>query len=409
MSEKRSGGRDISELKARLGLKKGAPAPGGPRPNSPTGGVVPPPGVNLPPPPGQRGPQVPNAADDPFGAMNAMAQAGQVQRAPEIVINVNEGPPAEHVGASKRVAKIGKVALLALVPLIIGMLVGAAGRSAAFYNQGTEGAKAIVSHVTAAKRSLGKLQGVLDGARKKGGLKPDKALTTALKPLVEELKPDTAKIFVAKQGTLNPELSAKITTFFAAVSEIQQQLEDHQKTAAFDDAALVEAAAAMQKAMLKDTENAALAAMSGTYPYRYGVLLSNAAPGTPGAKPFGAQVVEIGQPYCAAGNMSTTGTCPDQITGFAYREAEATSWSKGELASVAPDAPVPAGKIVPLLSSKVADGLVRGPGPTTAEAVYIGQLNAISKKLEEVITSANELETALNQKAKAGSKFTFFM
>ncbi len=356
---------------------------------------------------------MPNAADDPFGAMNAMAQQGQVHRAPEIVINVNEGPPAEHVGSSKQIAKIGKIALIALVPLVIGMLVGAAGRSAAFYNTGTAGAKAIVSHVTASKRWLGNVQSTLDGARKKG-LKPDKALTTALKGLLkDENRPAVDKIFAAKQGNLSADLSAKITSFFASVDGVWQQLEDHQKTAAFDDAALTEAAAAMEKATLKEGENAALASMKGMYPYRYGILLSNAAPGTAGAKPFGAQVVEIGQPYCGADGptsvMSTTGTCPAQIAGFAYRDAEATSWTKGELASVAPDAPLPPGKIVPMLSSKVADGLVRGPGPTTAEALYVGKLNAITKKLEDIITAANELETALNQKAKAGNKFTFFM
>ena len=50
---KRPGSRDISELKARLGLKKGAAAGGAAQPKQRNGaGVVPPPGLNLPPPPG---------------------------------------------------------------------------------------------------------------------------------------------------------------------------------------------------------------------------------------------------------------------------------------------------------------------------------------------------------------------
>ena len=49
---KKSGSRDINELKARLGLKKGVP-PTTAKPNgSPSGGVVPPPGLAVPPPPG---------------------------------------------------------------------------------------------------------------------------------------------------------------------------------------------------------------------------------------------------------------------------------------------------------------------------------------------------------------------
>src|SRR5205823_13542413 len=77
---KRPGTRDISELKARLGLKKAAPEKAQAKPS---GGVAPPPGLTVPK---QSGPVIPAAADDPFGNMNAMAQQGAMQRAPEIVI-----------------------------------------------------------------------------------------------------------------------------------------------------------------------------------------------------------------------------------------------------------------------------------------------------------------------------------
>src|SRR6185369_13137031 len=91
---KRTGNRDISELKQRLGLKKGGPAAGQNRGSSgQTAGIAPPPGLAPPSPPQ---PVIPNAADDPFGAMNAMAAVGTVQRAPEIVI-VNDGKPVENV------------------------------------------------------------------------------------------------------------------------------------------------------------------------------------------------------------------------------------------------------------------------------------------------------------------------
>ncbi|MEZ4368901.1 MAG: hypothetical protein R2939_21870 [Kofleriaceae bacterium] len=167
--------------------------------------MVPPPGVNVPPPPGTQParPAVPNAADDPFGAMNAMAQMGQVQRAPEIVI-VNDGKPVEQVGASTRFATIGKYALIALVPMVIGMVMGAAGRSNSAYNQAIGGAKVIAAGVKASKQSLGELQTVLDEATKKGPLKPDKALTDSLKPLVERLKPPSDVVFRASKARSTP-------------------------------------------------------------------------------------------------------------------------------------------------------------------------------------------------------------
>jgi hypothetical protein len=106
---KRTGSRDISDLKARLGLKKGAAAPTGQSSRS-NNGVVAPPGLNLPPPPGlepatPKGPVIPNAADDPFGAMNAMAAVGTVQRAPEIVI-VHDGKAVEHIGQKSAFATV---------------------------------------------------------------------------------------------------------------------------------------------------------------------------------------------------------------------------------------------------------------------------------------------------------------
>ena len=117
---KRGGSRDISELKQRLGLKKATTPTAGAaagRPNGPAGGVVPPPGLAPPPPPQ---PVIPNAADDPFAAMNAMAAVGTVQRAPEIVI-VNDGKPVENVGAASRSGAIAKLAAPAVIGGIAAM------------------------------------------------------------------------------------------------------------------------------------------------------------------------------------------------------------------------------------------------------------------------------------------------
>src|SRR5205085_12703644 len=115
---KRTGSRDISDLKARLGLKKGGAAPTTGQTRS-TNGVVAPPGLNLPPPPGLEppkpaGPVIPNAADDPFGAMNAMAAVGAVHRAPEIVVVTNDGKPVESVGQKSAFASVAAIALPAL-------------------------------------------------------------------------------------------------------------------------------------------------------------------------------------------------------------------------------------------------------------------------------------------------------
>src|SRR6185503_716412 len=126
---KRTGNRDISDLKQRLGLKKSAPAATG-HTRGTSGGIAPPPGLMPPPPPAQ--PVIPNAADDPFAAMNAMAAVGTVQRAPEIVI-VNDGRPVENVGSSSFGATLLKIALPAVAMLGVGVGVGRASKDANFY------------------------------------------------------------------------------------------------------------------------------------------------------------------------------------------------------------------------------------------------------------------------------------
>jgi hypothetical protein len=140
---KRGGSRDISELKQRLGLKKGgAAATGGTPARNGTPGVVPPPGLAVAPPAPPQ-PVIPNAAEDPFGAMNAMASVGTVQRAPEIVI-VNDGKPVENVSASSRGAVLAKVVAPAVLTLVVGIGIGKISKGADVYNEGLKDSRQIL-------------------------------------------------------------------------------------------------------------------------------------------------------------------------------------------------------------------------------------------------------------------------
>ncbi|MEZ4368903.1 MAG: hypothetical protein R2939_21880 [Kofleriaceae bacterium] len=55
-----------------------------------------------------------------------------------------------------------------------------------------------------------------------------------------------------------------------------------------------------------------------------------------GAGSYGAQLVELGAPYCANGSLSTNGTCDGFNGEFAFRRVLGESWSKGKIASRAP-------------------------------------------------------------------------
>lgn len=401
--QKRPGtSKDISELKARLGLKKGgAPAPA---PAKNGGGVVPPPGVALPAPPGVAAPQpagpvVPSAKDDPFGAMNAMAQIGTMQRAPEIVI-VHDGKPVEHVGATKHAGTIVKYVAIGLVPLALGIAVGQIAKEAKIYNAGIADARKILnakeSGVKDVKKRVVELQAALENAAKTG-FAPSKELTDSLGTLVAKLEVKEDAVFRAKQNSLNAELSGLIVAFYAGVAEVRSMLKNHVEAAALDDGMLINA----QKA---DEKIRGSGYLEGFGAYRYGIVLTTPSDTDP---TFGARLVELGQPFCSDGKQSETFQCPDNnySQGVAYMANE--GWSKAEPQTSG--ASGEAKKVIPLLASRTGEVVLKGIGPGVAQTLYAKRLEDLKKRVDELIKSANSLETKLTPKTKEGDKFTFFL
>lgn len=415
---KKSGSRDINDLKARLGLKKGtAPAPvvGGAAPPPPgrataaQPAVVPPPGLAVPPPPGAGpaappAPVVPNAADDPFGAMNAMAQMGAAQRAPEVIV-IDHGKPVESVSAGTRAATIGKYAAIALIPFILGIAIRGISKDAAFYNAGIQDAKFIRKDVNGVKKTLAGISQKVDASKGSG-----KAATDALREL-EKLEPKDAIVFKAKQNNLNPELSAKILEFYAMVAQLRLMVDDHLKSAKADDAALGTAREATEKMTLPPNST-----FEKGVRVRYGVLVWNPTEeeAAKDSTPFGARIVEIGPPYCEGGKLASGGTCPEgAVETLAYRTSPTGQWQKGDFAipgqNIEGGAAIPPKKLLIISPTGIFDGLVQTNPGTAAEQLYNKRIDAIRKKLAETVEAGNALEAKLGPKANESPHFTFFM
>ncbi len=414
MSDKKPGGsRDISDLKARLGLKKGAAAPatGQTRANGNSGGVVAPPGMNLPPPPGvvqqPSAPPPPNAADDPFGAMNHMAAVGQVQRAPEIVI-INDGKPVENVGAAGKGAMIAKIVVPAVAALAIGLAIGRLSKDANFYNDGLKDAKAILgdakspSTVAGTKRVLSQLDGALEEMKTKTNYRPDAAVGAQLAKIATELDVKSEIVFRAKQNALGAEIAGQILSFYAGVAEIKGMLDAHNKAAKFDEMTLEKGKKATDAATLKDGDNAYLSGQ-----LKYGVMLS--APTEEDKDDFGAKLVEIGGVYCGASGTPVA-KCPEgeSPSGFAYRNDPGGGLIKGDLATTGSDS-VPAKKVVMLLQNGVRDAVIKGNEPGVSEFYYTRRVRAIAERTKKLIEDANKLETRLQAESSKGSRFSFFL
>jgi hypothetical protein len=426
LSDAKKGSRDISDLKARLGLKKqGAQTGSNARAGNggQSGGVVAPPGLNLPAPPGlapqqPAPPPMPNAADDPFGAMNAMAKQHIPQRAPEIVI-VNDGKPVENVGQESNVASIAKLAVPAAIALIVGIAVGKIGTSASSYNAGLKDAKAILgdkesaSSVVALKKVLSDLDTALDEAKTKHSFKPDKAVDDQLRAIMKRLdQVKTELVFRAKENSLNDVLSGQILSFYAGIAEVKDMIDQHNKATIGDDIALKKS---------KDNADAANmpadSALAGNL--KFAVMVSAPTDQNRGDD-FGAKIVEIAGVICPS-SKSAVPKCAEGEgpTGIAYRNNPGDVPTTGDLASPGTDT-VPAKKLLTIIPNGVSKALVVGTEPGVSEYYYTRRVRALYERVHGkvgqdgkpaggLLEEGNKLESALQAEANKGTRFSFFM
>lgn len=413
---KRTGSRDISELKQRLGLKKGAaPATGQTRGSSgQTAGIAPPPGLNLPPPPGSQPaqPAIPNAADDPFGAMNAMAAVGTVQRAPEIVI-VNDGKPVENVGSSSMGARLAMIAIPGVLMLVVGVAIGKIGTGASHYNEGLSGAKDLLDNEKGLKKALSDLDRVLDDHKAKSNFKPDPSVDKELTTIAAKLEVKAAAYARARNLTNEGDLAALTLAFYGGVQEMKSMLDTHLKTAKSDDQAAVAAKKAAEGHKLPETERYL------DSKWRYAVVVT--APSSDNTSkdfelPFGAQLVEIGPPACD-GKVNPAGKCPENArqSGHAYRvDTGQTTFTAGEWRILQSRDEktldtVPTKTLLPLLDNGVIRAVLGGKEDTGSEVLYAKRMRTMSDRVKKLIQDANKLEPLLQTQANKGTRFTFFM
>lgn len=354
-------------------------------------------------------PVIPNAAEDPFAAMNAMAAVGTVQRAPEIVI-VNDGRPVENVGAQSSGATIAKILIPALIALGIGVAIGKIGQSASTYNAGLKDAKAILgdaktaSTVSNVKKALSELDTALDDWKTKSNYKPNTANDKQLADIAARLAVQSEKVF-RTAASLDPEVTGAIMSFYAGVGEVKGALDTHVKSAKSDDLALSAGKTKADEAQVKEETNAALAS-SGIL--KYGALIT--APTETDHADFGVKLVELGPPYCGGNAPVTSGKCENNEapTAYAYRSEPGAVWTKGDLVTSGSDN-VPAKKIVLLVPSGVRDSLIKGGEPGASEVYYVKRLKTLSERVKKLIEEGNKLEQRLQTESSKSSRFSFFM
>lgn len=399
-SAKRPGVRDISDLKARLGLKKAAPA-------KPARGVVPPPGVKgaVPAPPGAQ-PAGPKVSDDPFGALNAAATSAArapAHHGPEIVV-IEKGEAVESVEHKATARRIAKIAGLILVPLVIGVAIGEIGTNSKQFNRTIHDAGKIAKEITKGRKALKGYQYAFQNAAEGGGFKAfDPDLTKKLEA-IEASSFDDSVIYKSWLYELDPDLVADTLYFASEETKLFKDIKAHITLTKRDEKYLLAAKANKKKALPPEND-------TGTKytPYRYAILLQvpTEQEAQQGSKPFGSQMVELGMPYCGD-KISETGDCgTSSPSAFAYRTGPDEPWKKGE--------PQPAAgalendKLLVLLPDGTMENLAKGSTPAYAEKEYLERVKHLSEKTAELVDLAGKLENDLKAKAGAGDKFTFFL
>ncbi len=407
---KKTGGRDISELKQRLGLKKAAASTTGQTARQSNGakGVVAPPGLNVAPPPGlaqqPQQPAIPNAADDPFAAMNAIAAVGTAQRAPEIVINLNDGKPVEQVGASNSTATILKIALPALFGLIVGAFIATNGKNAAWNNDGvaavkyTYGARDAPSTFLYLKKTLSDLDTLLTSS----GSKPSSSTTSQLLAMEKKLEVADTRVFEARMSALPPNVVEQMTEFYGGVAELKGMIDMHVKLAATDDVVLSAGKKKKDDATVKEGgDNDHAAALAGKM--HYGVVIQQGD-----QNDFGAKLVELGAPYCnGKPSPNSGGKCVDaELTGIGVRTDSGGTWTMGDVV-LAPQDSIAQKKVLVLLPSPLLDSFVGGSDAGASETFYVKRMKAIAQRLQKLRQDAESLDPELKKVAETGKSFSY--
>jgi hypothetical protein len=405
------GSRDISDLKARLGLKKGGQQPADPRAG---GGIVAPPGATkpgggyVPPPPGVAAPQppqpqLPDARDDPFGAMNAMAQQRPVEVQPQIIV-VDKN--VEQVSPAGKSAAYAKIAAMILVPLILGFLLGGINGDRKVFNHTLGDAKSLDDEFTGMAKELESLNLVLGNAKDRGNGK----YTVNDKQLIEDLGgikftyADSDKLIVWDSYLYNmkPELRRDILQFYGKVKALSAKVKDHVR---------------LSQASLDKQTPEAFKKLAPNYPEAQVSSLFGAVLRTPQTDPKTGQptpiqgcppgpnpcmeFVELGAWACADGSPPTDlekGTCADgkQVAGLKFRSsAEQTMWGTKAFA-LDPMVPVAqADHVVPVMLNDIWKSLLQGSPDFLDDAAYKTRIDEIDKMNDDVRKQRFDIEGRL--------------
>jgi hypothetical protein len=374
--------KDISDLKARLGLKRpdAAPAPGPARPvgGLPAGfpqapGRAPMPGAPMAAPQ----PAQPPAALDPYAGMKP--QQGMFD-----LRTIDDGAPVENVRSGRGKAAIVTSIVVGLAAFALGAGLGVSGVGRANMNTANHAAKTVKAELDEMQKTLTQVGTAMAFSQqrlakdKKDALEYDPGLIADLEKVKLDPRPDTSKIFRVDYFRLEDIVVDRLFNYYYDTIALYNEVERHIKKTKADAASL----------------QAYLAKTAGSSQKNYGLVFESGGPVVVG------ELVEVGDQVCKGGGKEC-GT--KDLTGFQVRINTGAPFVEKKASSK-----LDSGNVVPIKPTPLMDAVMSGsPDQVRAEA-YKQRTASIRSLVSRLTAGQKELFEGIDKAATRPDVFTIF-
>jgi hypothetical protein len=372
--------KDISDLKARLGLKRPdaapAPAPGGLPAGFPQAVRAPMPGAR-PVAHAPAAPVAPPAGLDPYAGMKP--QAGQFD-----LRTIDDGVPAESVRAGVGKATIVTAIIVGLVAFALGAGLGISGVARSNVNTANHAAKTIKTELETMQKTLGQIGTAVAMSQqrqardKKDLLEYDPQLIADLEKVKLDPRPNTGTIFRVDFFRLEDVVVDHLFNYYYDTIALYNEVDRHIKKTRADSESL--------KAYQDKT--------AATTQKNYGLVFDTSA------KIVVGNLVEVGEQVCKGGGKDCSAA---DLQGFKVRSNTGAPWVDRKSGGKLDD-----NNVVPIKPTPLMDAVMSGsPDQVRAEA-YKQRTANIRSLVSRITAVQKDLNEGVNKAAERPDLFTIF-
>jgi hypothetical protein len=378
--------KDISDLKARLGLKRpdgAAPGPGAPAARPQPGGFPQQPG-RAPVP----GPQAARPAPAPQSAPPAGMNPYAKMRAPTggfDLRSADDGIPAANVRSGRGKAVLFSSVLVGAVAFVLGGWSGMVSVGRSNFNTANSAARSVKSEIEGMQKTLGQIGAVIADSQKRLGqdkkdvLTYDPQMIANLEKIKLDPRPNTAKIFRVDYFRLPDADVDKLFNYYYDSIALYAEVERHIKKTKADAESLK---AYADKSASQTQKN-------------YGIVFDNSS-----GKLIVGNLVEIGDPVCKGGGKD----CPAaDMTGFKVRSNTGAPWVDRKST-----AKLDLGNVIPMKPTPFMDAVMTGSPDQVRQESYKQRVANLRALWSRTTTNQKELFEGISKDASRPDIWTVF-